>query len=225
MIPTTSHPASSPAWPDQAASDQDLLAGLGRGDRRASGAFVRRFERRVYGLAKAIVGDSNHAEDIAQEALSRAWRHAQAYDSRRGSVATWVLSITHNLAVDSLRRRSPLPIDPHSVVFLERWEQGATPEERAGIAGDTEEVRAALSQIPAEQRRAVVLAAFYGRTAQQIGIGEGIPLGTAKTRIRSGLIKLRGLLGQGGAPSASKPLAPAWRVAVHASSRHSTGPP
>src|SRR4051794_36732891 len=80
--------------PSDGLSDEPLLAGLGAGDRRAAAAFVRRFERRVYGLALTVVGDPALAEDIAQEALTRAWRHAQAYDPRRGAVATWLLTIT-----------------------------------------------------------------------------------------------------------------------------------
>src|SRR5947199_9763151 len=91
--------------PSDALSDESLLAGLGSGDRRAASAFVGRFERRVYGLALTVVGDRVLAEDVAQEALTRAWRHAEAYDPRRGSVATWLLTITRNLAIDAIRLR------------------------------------------------------------------------------------------------------------------------
>src|SRR3954447_11859401 len=101
-----------------ALSDEALLAGLGAGDRRAAAAFVERFERRVYGLALTIVGDAALAEDIAQEALTRAWRHAEAYDPRKGAVATWLLTITRNLAVDSLRLRRPDPREPDEVADL-----------------------------------------------------------------------------------------------------------
>lgn len=199
-LTSSSRPTGSlTPYPAETASDQELLAGLGQGDRRASSAFVRRFERRVYGLARAVVGDTNQAEDIAQEALSRAWRHARTYDPRRGSVTTWMLSITRNLAVDALRRRTPTPIDPQALVFVDQAGQEPPPEEPACIGEDAEVVRTALSQIPEEQRRAVVLAAVHGRTAKEIGAREGIPLGTAKTRIRSGLIKLRVLLSQDGA--------------------------
>src|SRR5436305_7136882 len=99
-------------------SDESLLAGLGAGDRRAATAFVRRFERRVYGLALTVVGDPALAEDVAQEALTRAWRHAQAYDSRRGAVATWLLTITRNLAIDALRMRRSDPRSPGDLADL-----------------------------------------------------------------------------------------------------------
>src|SRR5688572_18110837 len=98
-----------------AASDESLIAGLAAGDRTAATAFVRRFQARVYGLAVTMVGDAAVAEEIAQEAFTRAWRHAGAYDARRGRVATWLLSITRNLAIDQLRARRTEPLDPQAI--------------------------------------------------------------------------------------------------------------
>jgi len=83
-------------------SDETLVAGVAAGDRDAASAFVQRFQRRVFGLARTIVPDDRAAEDIAQEAFVRAWRHAPAYDARRGSVTTWLLTITRNLALDNV---------------------------------------------------------------------------------------------------------------------------
>jgi RNA polymerase sigma factor (sigma-70 family) len=172
-------------------SDESLLAGLGSGDRRAASAFVGRFERRVYGLALTVVGDRVLAEDVAQEALTRAWRHAEAYDPRRGSVATWLLTITRNLAVDAVRLRRADPRAPTDVVELAGASAGRGPADTAVANHEGREVRAALQDLPIEQRRAIVLSAFHGRTAREIADLEGIPLGTAKTRIRSGLLRLR----------------------------------
>src|SRR5713101_47292 len=93
-------------------SDDALIAGLATGDQDAASAFVRRFERRVFGLARTIVSDDRTAEDIAQEAFVRAWRHAGAFDPRRGSVVGWLLAITRNLAIDSVRVRRPAAFDP-----------------------------------------------------------------------------------------------------------------
>src|SRR5215203_145253 len=93
-------------------SDEDLLAGFGASDPTASAAFVERFQRRVYGLALTVVGDPRLAEDVAQDAMLRAWRHGKAFDARRGSVVTWLLTITRNTAIDALRVRRPLTIDP-----------------------------------------------------------------------------------------------------------------
>jgi RNA polymerase sigma-70 factor (ECF subfamily) len=174
-------------------SDESLLAGLASGDPEVSAAIVRRFQARVYGFALTIVGEDGMAEEVAQEAFIRAWRHAGAFDPTRGRVATWLLAIARNAALDALRQRRHVPIDPATLPGLL---VGASddPEERGMIADDTRRLRAALVGLPDEQRRAVLLAGFYGRTAREIGEIEGVPLGTAKTRIRSGLLKLREML-------------------------------
>ena len=158
-MPHTPQSATSPrSATDDPPSDEALLVGLGRGDPGMGGAFVRRYQARVYGLARGIVGDATQAEDIAQEALSRAWRHAGSYDSRRGSVATWVLTMTRNLAVDTLRRKTAEPVDPRAVMFFDQPAREPSPEEAATIGDDANRVRTALSQLPVEQRRALVLA-------------------------------------------------------------------
>jgi RNA polymerase sigma-70 factor (ECF subfamily) len=189
-----------PPDPD-ALSDEALLAGLGVGEADTGAAFVRRYQRRVFGLALSIVSDSELAEDIAQEALAKAWRHAEAYDARRGSVATWLLTITRNLAIDALRLRRALPTDPATLVALEVPSSSDDPGHTAATKDDAGRIRAAVGRLPVDQRRALVLAAFHGRTAKEISATEDIPLGTAKTRIRSGLLKLRAMLvEQGTAP-------------------------
>ena len=97
-------------------SDDALIAGLAVGDEDAASAFVRRFQRRVFGLARTIVGDDRAAEDVAQEAFVRAWRHAGSFDPRRGTVVGWLLTITRNLAIDAVRVRRPLVVDPAALV-------------------------------------------------------------------------------------------------------------
>jgi RNA polymerase sigma factor (sigma-70 family) len=174
-----------------AASDEALLAGLATGDPEAMAAFVRRFQRRVFGLAYAITGDQGMAEDVAQEAFARAWRHAQAYDVRRGPVAAWLLAITRNLAIDAVRPRRPEPTDPEQILALGIPETAAGPDEQAIAGEDIARLRRAIAALPEDQRRALVLAAFYGRTAREISESERVPLGTAKTRIRAAMLKLR----------------------------------
>ncbi|HEX2129475.1 MAG TPA: sigma-70 family RNA polymerase sigma factor [Solirubrobacterales bacterium] len=175
-------------WP---ASDEALVAGLAAGDGRAATAFVRRFQGRVYGLARSMVGDGAVAEELAQEAFARAWRHAAAYDPRRGRVVTWLLSITRNLAIDHLRAKRTEPLDPSALTDTESalWTSGASPP-GGPIDVQTAALREGLATLPEEQRRAVLLASLYGYTAREIAGIEEIPLGTAKTRIRAGLQKL-----------------------------------
>src|SRR5580698_10585086 len=92
--------------------DETMLAGLGAGDADLALAFVRRFQRIVFGVAMTVIGDPAAAEDVAQQTFEQAWRHAQVYDSRRGSVRAWLTTIAHNLAVDVLRSRTSTPVDP-----------------------------------------------------------------------------------------------------------------
>src|SRR3974390_1239616 len=181
--------------PDDTHSDHELLLGFGRGDPEAARIFVERYQRRGYGLARSVVGDPTQAEDIAQEALIRAWRNAGSFDAGRGSVSSWLLTITKNLAIDALRKKRAQPTDPSAAFFLDLPAQGREPVDAATVADDTDRVRAALGLLPDEQRRALLLAAFYGLTAREISETESIPLGTAKSRIRSSLRKVRSLLG------------------------------
>jgi RNA polymerase sigma-70 factor (ECF subfamily) len=172
-------------------SDESLLAGYAAGDATASAAFVRRFQARVFGLALTIVGNSAVAEEVAQEAFIRAFKHASAFDPRRARVATWLLSITRNLAIDALRVRRADPMDPDVIMALPLASQDASPEELGALAIDTQRLSAALADLPEPQRRVVVLASFYGRTAREISEMDGVPLGTVKTRIRTAMIALR----------------------------------
>jgi RNA polymerase sigma factor (sigma-70 family) len=168
-----------------------LLAGLAAGDRDAAAAFVRRFQSRVYGLALTILRDPSTAEDIAQEGFVRAWRHAEKYDAGRASVLAWLLGIVRNLAIDAIRRRGAEPRDPNRIATELEVDDTRTSWEGDVGFGERDWLRSALAALPAEQRRAVLLAAYLGRTADEIATLEGIPLGTAKTRIRRGMAKLR----------------------------------
>jgi RNA polymerase sigma factor (sigma-70 family) len=172
-------------------ADDALLAGMAAGDADAASAFVERFQRRVYGLAYTIVGDARAAEDVAQEALLRAWRHAGVFDARRGSVTTWLLTITRNLSIDALRVRRPVAIDPDRVIDLAPVAPGRGPAEIALVRHDVGRLREALTGLPDEQRRAVVLAGVVGLSAREVAEREDIPIGTAKTRIRTALGRLR----------------------------------
>jgi RNA polymerase sigma factor (sigma-70 family) len=172
-------------------SDEALLSGMAVGDEQAGLVFVRRYQHRLFGLALGIVGDPGLAEDVAQEAFIRIFRHAVMFDARRGSVTTWTLTITRNLAIDALRVRRAIPIDPDDRVFLDLVSSERLPEDVAATGDALGHLRYALAELPIEQRRAVLLAAMYGRTAAEIAVAEAIPIGTAKSRIRLGMAKLR----------------------------------
>ncbi len=173
--------------------DETLLAGLGAGDADLAVAFVRRFQRVVYGVALTVTRDPVTAEDVAQQAFEQAWRHAQVYDSRRGSVRAWLTTIAHNLAIDVLRARTSAPVDPADLPAM-LTAVTDTPERLAVARDSAAGLRRALAQLPGTQARAVAMAGIYGMTARQVAVTEGIPLGTAKTRIRDGMLKLRAAL-------------------------------
>jgi RNA polymerase sigma factor (sigma-70 family) len=176
-------------------SDEAVLAGMGSGDGAAASEFVRRFERRVYGLTLSILRDRGAAEEAAQETFVRAWRHASGFDPRRGSVAAWLLTIARNTSINMLPSRRAAPVDPDVLLGLseDRFERG---RERIPIE-DAEPLREAVRGLPEQQRRALVLAVFYGFTAREMSELDEVPLGTVKTRIRAALMKLRSEMGVG----------------------------
>jgi RNA polymerase sigma factor (sigma-70 family) len=186
------HADPAPRWEDQ--PDETLLAGYRRSDPEAASAFVARFGRRVYGLAYTMLGEARAAEDVAQEALLRAWRRADLFDVRRGSVSAWLLTITRNLAVDATRVRRPITVSPDELAYASAPSSDRGPADVAVLHDDIDALRDALRRLSDGQRRAVVLAGVWGMSAREIAERDGIPLGTAKTRIRSGLLRLRRLL-------------------------------
>ena len=132
-------------------------------------AFVERFQRRVYGLALTVLGDPRAAEDVAQEAMVRAWRHGGAFDARKGSVVTWLLTITRNAAIDAVRVRRPVVIDPDDLAAITPLATGRDPGAVVVLQDDIARLRSALVTLPEEQQRAG---------------GDGRDLGTDRTRDR-----------------------------------------
>ena len=167
-----------------------LLAGIASGTPGLAMAFVRRFQSHVFGVALAVVGDPVLAEDIAQQAFERVLRRSSSFDPAKGSVSTWLSTIARNLAIDSVRARRPDPVDPLDLISL--LGPAADEPEPAMLRNESKmQLRAALRQLPADQARALVMAGVYGLTALEVASAENIPLGTAKTRIRAGMVKLR----------------------------------
>src|SRR5262245_12645142 len=157
-------------------TDETLLAGLASGNPDDAAAFVRRFQSRVYGLALTIVRDPDVADDVAQETFVRAWRHAATYDVRRGRVPAWLLTIARNLAIDRVRMRGATPTDPEVIASeLDISTQGSLPD-----VAERDRVRRAMSALPDDQRRALVLPVYAGRTAQGVSALTGDPQRAAK---------------------------------------------
>ena len=189
---TQSQSVSRPYIPDVDPSDEALLAGYATGDPRTAAAFVRRFQGRVYGLALTIVRQPAIAEEVAQETFVRVYRHAGNYDARKGRVATWLLSIARNLAIDVTRMKRLDPVDPDVIAAeLSLTSQEPSAAETELQPDERDQLRSAITELPDDQKRALVLSAYMGRTAREISDLDDVPLGTVKTRIRTAMIKLR----------------------------------
>ena len=172
-------------------SDEDLITAIATGDEQAAELFVQRQKRRISALAFAVTGDRDLAEDVAQETFLRVWRHAGLFDREKGTASAWTGTIARNVAADAARRRVPLPLDPVEVLEALTSAVHGEVEDRALESELRGRLLEALSHMPPAQRRAVLLSFVVGLTAEEISKREGIPVGTAKSRIRLALIKIR----------------------------------
>jgi RNA polymerase sigma-70 factor, ECF subfamily len=176
-------------------TDEELVRRVQHGDTAALETLYGRYARVVFSFAVRIVGDGPTAEEILQEAFVRTWKQAGTFRTVRGNFASWLLSITHNLAVDELRRRQRRPqrIDgPDISETLYGLVDEATNVEEAAEAGALRErVSIAMRTLPEAQRIAIELAYFSGMSQREIAAYQREPLGTIKTRLRLGMQKLK----------------------------------
>lgn len=199
MVLMSAFSPGSPAPGENAAPRQpdlsELLRASARGDERAFASLYDATSRRLYGLVLRVVRDPAQAEEVAQEAFLEIWRTSARFDPDRGSAMSWMMTIAHRKAVDRVRSAEAASRRDDT------WE--ATTQDRAyDITAeeverslDAQRVRQALASLTETQRGAVQLAYFGGYTHNEVAALLGIPLGTAKTRIRDGLIRLRDTLG------------------------------
>lgn len=176
-------------------SDQALIALVGRGDDEAFGALYDRFCRIAYGLAVRILRDRALAEDAVQDAFLAIWRSAPSFKAERSKASTWILTLVHRRAVDLVRREERRRADP--IDDLEHPAGGATDSE-AALRSQRRLVQEALRRLPDEQREALELAYYGGFTQSELAERLGQPLGTIKSRMFTGLARLRDLLAEAG---------------------------
>ncbi|MER8184484.1 ECF RNA polymerase sigma factor SigK [Kitasatospora sp. NPDC094015] len=167
-----------------------LVGQVARGDQAAFEVLYDVIAGPVYGVALRTLHSPAHAEEVAQEVLLEVWRTADAYRSERGSVLTWVLTIAHRRAVDRVRSARASAERDHRSRGRE-LPPSDPPEDQAVRSLERQRVRSALAQLSTVQREAVVLAYYGGYTQREIAHRVGVPLGTVKTRVRDGLIRLR----------------------------------
>lgn len=170
--------------------DAQLVDRLLARDDRALPEVIATHGAVVYGMARRIVRDATLAEEVAQDTFVALWRRPAAFDPERGSLKVFLVGVARNKAIDLVRREERLRRTKESLLAEVQSNLGGTNESIEG----TQDVRAALKGLTAIQREAIVLAYFGGRTYREVAEELGIPEGTAKTRLRDGLIKLRGLM-------------------------------
>jgi RNA polymerase sigma-70 factor (ECF subfamily) len=171
--------------------DAELVRAFAAGERWAAEALYGRLAPRVFGLGRVMLGDPAQAEDLVQDTFVKAWHKAASYDPARGGLDTWVLLVARSLAVDAIRHRvlQQRTLAAHRAQPAGPAEPG--PEGLAVTRDLADRARQAMGELSAGQRAALELAYFGGRTAAEVAELEGIPVGTAKTRIRTALLKLR----------------------------------
>ncbi|CAN5358632.1 sigma-70 family RNA polymerase sigma factor [soil metagenome] len=171
------------------ASDCDLIRRVARRDANAFEALYRRYARPVFGLALRRLGDRMRAEDAVQETFAAVWRSARTYRADRGAGAPWLYAVARNALVDRSRSRSDLPGE---VPDTPTGEPG--PQERAEESYVSWRVHRALEELPSSERDVIELAYYGGLSQSEVSDFLNIPLGTVKTRTRSGLGRLADVL-------------------------------
>lgn len=176
--------------------DRELLLGVARGDRTAFARLYDRYAAATLGLALKICGSRTLAEDVVQEAFLSIWRRPASYRQERGTVAAYLFGAVHNKAVDAIRHEESLRRREQAFSDAPAESGGDEVVEAAWLAVRRDQVRAALERLSDVQREALQLAYFEGLTYSEVAGKLGIPLGTAKTRLRDGMIRLRNLLSE-----------------------------
>jgi RNA polymerase sigma-70 factor, ECF subfamily len=175
-------------WPD-------LIAKTARGDQEAFSRLYDQSSPQIYGLILRMINDPQVAEEVTMDVYAQVWKQAQRYDVNRGTPMGWLVAIARTRAIDQLRsgklkRTSMTGMEDIARVASDR----ATPEEQSSARQRAEIVREALASLPFEQRQSLILAYFDGYSQSEISVKLGLPLGTIKTRIRLGMMKLRDVL-------------------------------
>ncbi|MDP9271494.1 MAG: sigma-70 family RNA polymerase sigma factor [Chloroflexota bacterium] len=192
---------------DQAPQDELLADRIRRGDRDALGALYDRYASLAMGVALRVVPDRATAEDLVHDAFVTVWQKIGRFDTTRGSLRSWLITIVRNRAIDRLRATRP-SVEVGEADERSLLASGPNPTWVAAIARlSASELRSAMEALPDEQRQAIELAYFRGHTYREIAVITGVPTGTANGRLRLALAKLRDALGAtDAAPLRAEPL-------------------
>lgn len=173
----------------------DLLQRIAQGDQTAVTELYDATSHVVFGLALRVLGDRAIAEDVVVEVYSQVWGQAQTYDAQRGTPLSWLLTVTRSRAIDALRSRQRVQrIEPLETA-ADAPDSTPGPEDILGTAERRRVVSQALANLSPDQRQVIEMAYYSDLSHSEIALRLGQPLGTVKTRIRTGLLRLRELLG------------------------------
>jgi RNA polymerase sigma-70 factor (ECF subfamily) len=187
--PSSPRDAKMSAMPDARASDGELLERIAGGDTAAFEVLYRRYARAVFGLALRRLGDRGRAEEAAQETFASIWRSAGSYDRERGPGAPWLYAVARHAIVDRSRARTEPAVDVPENASTEPG-----PQERAEASFVAWRVHRALEELPENERTVLELAYWGGMSQSEVASFLDMPLGTVKTRTRTGLGRLADLL-------------------------------
>ncbi|MEE1771136.1 sigma-70 family RNA polymerase sigma factor [Streptomyces sp. JV185] len=175
---------------------QELLALVARGDQEAFATVYETVSGPVLGLVRSVLRDRAQSEEVAQEVLVEVWRSAPRFRASRGSAMNWVLTVAHRRAVDRVRSAEASAAREHRAALLDRTPAFDQVTEEVETLLEREQVRGCVRTLSAVQRQSVTLAYYQGLTHREVSELLSVPLGTVKTRLRDGLIRLRDCLGE-----------------------------
>lgn len=171
---------------------RDYLSRCAAGDQNALAAFYDESSQLVYSMVLRLLGNAADAEEVTMDVYTQVWRNAASYEDSRGAVTTWLITLTRSRAIDRLRSRSGRL--QNETAFPETFDLpsgGISPERQSEETQRRRRVIAAVQTLPPEQREVVRLAFFGGLTHSELAVRLQQPLGTVKTRLRTGMMKLR----------------------------------
>jgi RNA polymerase sigma-70 factor, ECF subfamily len=174
---------------------EELLLAAARGDQAAFSALYDRMAGLVFGIVRRVLRDPSQSEEVAQEVFVEVWRTATRFDPDRGSAQTWVLTMAHRRAIDRVRSEQASRDRTERIGIRDRVRAFDEVAEEVELRAEHDQVRDALSTLTELQREAVELAYYGGHTYREVAELLDAPLGTIKTRMRDGLIRLRDALG------------------------------
>ncbi|GLP65933.1 RNA polymerase sigma factor SigK [Streptomyces sp. TUS-ST3] len=174
---------------------QELVGRVALGDEEAFARVYDTVVGSVLGVVRAVLRDQAQSEEVVQEVLVEVWRTAPRYRSDRGTAINWILTLAHRRAVDRVRSVDAAAARDHKAALLDRLPEYDEVAEHVEARLEREQVRRCLRTLTEIQRQAVTLAYYRGLTYRQVAEALALPLGTVKTRLRDGLIRLRDCLG------------------------------